>query len=56
MTSGMAIMFLADRPEDEFWDWYAERKARCIHQIIELARGLVDSDNDAIVELEPYQS
>lgn len=47
----MVNMFLADRPEGEIWDWYAERKARCIHQIMEIARGLVDSENDAVVEL-----
>ena len=38
----MANLFLADRPETEIWSWYAERKVRCIHQIMELSRSLVD--------------
>ena len=47
----MANLFLADRPETEIWPWYVKCKDRCIHQIMELARSLVDNENDAIIEL-----
>lgn len=44
-------LFQADRPATGLWPWYAERKARCFLQIMNLARSALDHGNDAIVEL-----
>lgn len=51
LDSWMANLFQADRPETDLWSWYAERKARCIAQIVKLARSALDHGSDAIVEL-----
>lgn len=47
----MATLFRADRPEADFWNWYAERKARCVDQIWSVARDLLDCGQDVVVEL-----
>lgn len=47
----MVTLFKPDRPEDDLWRWYAERKQRCIEQIWRMVCGLLDTGNDAIVEL-----
>lgn len=51
LDAWMATLFRADRPEKEFWNWYAERKVRCIAQILSTAKGLLGYGHDAIVEL-----
>lgn len=51
LDSWMVNLFQADRPETDLWPWYAERKARCTVQIMDLARSLLDHGQDAIVEL-----
>ena len=51
LDSWMTNLFQADRPETDLWRWYAERKARCIFQIMQLARSWLDHENDAIVEI-----
>ncbi|MHA6268328.1 AAA family ATPase [Aliiroseovarius sp. CAU 1755] len=51
LDAWMTNLFQADRPEVDLWPWYAERKARCISQIMDLARRALDHGNDAIVEL-----
>ena len=47
----MANLYQPDRPDTDLWSWYAERKARCVRQILELAYGMLDHGRDAIVEL-----
>lgn len=47
----MVTLFRPDRPDEDLWRWYAERKERCIEQIWTTASGLLDTGNDAIVEL-----
>lgn len=47
----MATLFRPDRPAGEIWDWYAERKQRCITQIWHLAQAQLALGTDAIVEL-----
>ncbi len=51
LDSWMVNLFQADRPETDLWPWYAERKARCYAQILELACTALDHGSDAIVEL-----
>lgn len=52
----MATLFSPDRPAEDFWEWYTERKDRCIQQIWQVACELVDSDIDAVLELGLVQS
>ena len=47
----MATLFRADRPDGEVWQWYGERKQRCIEQIWCLARAQIAMGGNAIVEL-----
>ncbi|MCY6379565.1 AAA family ATPase [Hoeflea prorocentri] len=47
----MVTLFQADRPETGLWSWYAERKTRCVSQILSVAYSLLDLGQDAIVEL-----
>lgn len=51
LDTWMANLFQADRPDTGLWAWYAERKARCIVQIMALACDALDHEVDAIVEL-----
>lgn len=44
-------LFRPDRPQDDLWEWYADRKQRCIAQITDMAVGLMAAGHDAIVEL-----
>ena len=47
----MARLFRPDRPETDLWPWYAERKARCIDQIWEVASDCLDLGQDVVLEL-----
>lgn len=47
----MVNLFQPDRPETGLWEWYSERKARCVRKIMTLAGGLLEHGHDAIVEL-----
>lgn len=47
----MATLFRPDRPEGEIWEWYGERKRRCVEQIWQVARRHVELGGNAIVEL-----
>ena len=47
----MVTLFRPDRPQTDFMNWYAERKNRCIEQIWRVASDLLDTGNDAILEL-----
>lgn len=47
----MATLFRPDRPEDNVWLWYGERKQRCIEQIWRLSQMQLALGADAIVEL-----
>ena len=51
LDSWMATLFQADRPKANLWPWYAERKARCVSQIMQLARCALDHQNNVIIEL-----
>jgi len=51
LDSWMATLFQADRPAANLWPWYAERKARCVSQIMRLARGALEHGNDVVIEL-----
>lgn len=51
LDTWMANLFQADRPETDIWPWYAERKARCVFEIMALATSTLDHGRDAIVEL-----
>jgi predicted kinase len=51
LDAWMTNLFQADRPEVGLWPWYAERKARCFSQILDLACRALNHGNDAIVEL-----
>lgn len=47
----MATLFVPDRPETDIMPWYLDRKERCIDQIWRVARGLIETGTDAILEL-----
>ncbi len=47
----MVTLFSVDRPAENFMEWYAERKARCVQQIWEVAREVVDSGSSVVLEL-----
>ena len=47
----MARLFRPDRPESGLWEWYAERKERCIEQIWRVASQILASDTDVVLEL-----
>lgn len=51
LDAWMVNLFQADRPDSGVWTWYAERKARCYSQIMDLAFNALDHGNDVIVEL-----
>lgn len=52
----MARLFSPDRPDGEIWDWYRTRKARCLEQIWELTRDLLQHQEHAVLELGLLQS
>jgi len=51
LDAWMANLFLPDRPSDGVMEWYMARKARCIEQIWQVARGILDSGSGVILEL-----
>lgn len=51
LDTWMVNLFQADRPDTGLWAWYAERKARCIVQIMALACDALAHKRDAVVEL-----
>lgn len=51
LDAWFVTLFLADKPDQGLWDWYAVRKTRCVDQITEVAKGLIANGHDAIVEL-----
>jgi predicted kinase len=51
LDAWMVTLFRPDRPKDDFLAWYAERKQRCIKQIWQVACGMLETGNDAILEL-----
>lgn len=46
----MATLFRPDRPEDNIWEWYGERKERCVDQIWRIARAQNAMGGNAIIE------
>ena len=44
-------LFSPDRPADGMLAWYGERKNRCLEQIWKVARAIVASDRDVILEI-----
>ncbi|MEQ8860504.1 MAG: ATP-binding protein [Pseudomonadales bacterium] len=52
----MVTLFRPDRPDDGFLPWYLERKDRCIRQIWDVTRGLIESGTDAVLELGLVQA
>lgn len=51
LDTWFVTLFRPDRPVDGLWEWYADRKQRCIAQMTETAVGLLTAGHDAIVEL-----
>ncbi|MCR9276830.1 MAG: ATP-binding protein [Pseudomonadaceae bacterium] len=47
----MVALFQPDRPSQDLWAWYGERKQRCIEQIWHIVRSDVSIERDVIVEL-----
>lgn len=47
----MTTLFSPDRPSAEIFEWYSERKNRCIKQIWKMACSIIDSGHDVILEL-----
>ena len=47
----MATLFSPDRPSENFVEWYSDRKYRCIQQIWDMTRELLNSGTSAILEL-----
>ena len=47
----MATLFAPDSPGPGSWDWYIERKQRCIEQIWNLSTDLLDSHSSVVLEL-----
>lgn len=46
-----ARLYRPDRPETGLMEWYAERKERCLGQILRVMRALVDVGSDVVLEL-----
>jgi predicted kinase len=47
----MATLYSPDRPTTGNLKWYLERKDRCIEQIWKLAREIIETDSDVVLEL-----
>lgn len=47
----MVTLFSPDRPEENFMQWYAETKSRCIAQIWQVTSELLERGMDAVLEL-----
>ncbi len=47
----MVILFSPDRPEENFMEWYSDRKTRCIQQIWEVTCELLNNGTSVILEL-----
>ena len=52
----MVRLFSPDRPPSEIWDWYRERKARCLEQIWCLTCDLLQHQEHVVLELGLLQS
>lgn len=51
LDAWFVTLFRPDRPADGLWDWYADRKQRCVAQISDMAVALIAAGHDTIVEL-----
>lgn len=47
----MHELFSQDRPKQDLFVWYAERKKRCIHQIWKTTNTILNTGTDVILEL-----
>lgn len=47
----MVTLFQPDRPDNDLWPWYAERKTRCIEQIWRQSIRLLKQERDVVLEL-----
>lgn len=47
----MVNLFRPDRPSSGVIEWYVERKERCIEQIWDVAKRILDANCDVILEL-----
>ena len=52
----MVTLFSADRPDENFMQWYGEMKSRCIAQIWAVSSELIDRGVDAVLELGLVQT
>ena len=51
LDSWFVTLFRPDRPSSGVIEWYLERKDRCIEQIWDVARRILDANCDVILEL-----
>lgn len=51
LDAWMSRLYRPDRPGTGLMEWYAERKNRCIEQILDVAQKLLDANCDVILEL-----
>lgn len=51
LDSWMALLFRPDKPGIGVIEWYVERKTRCIEQIWDISKRVLDSNCDVILEL-----
>ena len=51
LDTWMVNLFRPDRPSSGVTEWYVERKERCIEQIWDVARKILDASCDVILEL-----
>ena len=47
----MVTLFSPDRPDENFMEWYSDRKYRCIQQIWEVTCELLNNGTSVILEL-----
>ena len=47
----MVTLYQPDRPSTDRLNWYVERKARCLSQILSLAAQILDQGNNVVLEL-----
>ncbi len=51
LDAWMVTLFRPDRPDEDFLEWYRERKERCLQQIWDVAQSVLDAGSDVILEL-----